>query len=86
MRKLMQRIQQEPVMFQGVIQATLALTVTLGLKLKAEDIAAILGVSAALLSFLTRTQVTPLVNPRKDSLPLVHDGSGISKLSTAAHS
>ncbi len=65
-------IQQEPVMFQGMIQALFALAVAFGLNLSAGQVGAILAASAAILSFLTRTQVTPTINPRaSDGTPLV---------------
>jgi hypothetical protein len=57
-------IKQEPVLFQGLIQAALSLSIAFGTDLSGEKIGAILAFTAALLSFVTRTQVTPLVNPK----------------------
>jgi hypothetical protein len=69
---MLQRIKQEPVMFQGVIQAALALGLSFGLKLTSAQLGAILALSAAILSFWTRSQVTPTVNPKaNDGTPLV---------------
>ncbi len=65
-------IKQEPVMFQGLIQAVLALALSFGLKLTGDQVGAILAASAAVLSFATRTQVTPVANPKtNDGMPLV---------------
>jgi len=61
---LWQQIKQEPVLFQGLIQAVIALGTTFGLNLDATKVGAITAVTAALLSFLTRQVVTPLANPR----------------------
>lgn len=63
---LAKQIQQEPVLFQGLIQATLALGMSFGLGLTVNQVGTIAAVSAALLSFITRQNVTPTVNP-KDS-------------------
>ncbi len=67
-----QKIKQEPVLFQGLIQALLALLIAFGLKLEPGKMGAILAFSAAVLSFLTRQVVTPSANPRaKDGTQLV---------------
>ena len=63
---LTKQIQLEPVLFQGVVQATIALGVSFGLGLSVSQVGAIAAVSAAILSFITRQNVTPTVNP-KDS-------------------
>lgn len=56
------QIQREPVLFQGLIQAGLSLAVAFGTNLDAEVIGALVAFSAAVLSFLTRTQVTPMTS------------------------
>lgn len=63
---LLQQIRQEPVLFQGVIQSLFPLLTTLGIfnQLQDNQLGALYAFTAALLSFLTRTQVTPLANPR----------------------
>ena len=61
---LWQRIKEEPVLFQGLIQALIALGTAFGFDLDAAKVGAITAASAALLSFLTRQVVTPLANPR----------------------
>jgi hypothetical protein len=64
-------IKAEPVAFQGVIQTVLALAVAFGIGLDGQQVGALLAATAALLSFLTRTQVTPMVNPKGvDGAPL----------------
>jgi hypothetical protein len=57
-------IKREPVLFQGVIQAGLSLGVVFGLRLSGDKVSAVLAFSAAALALLTRTQVTPLVDPK----------------------
>jgi hypothetical protein len=61
---LLAQIREEPVLFQGIVQAVIALGVSFGLGLTANQVGAISAVSAAILSFLTRQQVTPLSNPK----------------------
>ena len=61
-----QKIKGEPVLFQGLIQALLALLIAFGLKLDVKETGAILALTAAVLSFATRQVVTPTANP-KDS-------------------
>jgi len=57
-------IRQEPALVLGVVQAVIALAVSFGLGLSADQIGAILAVSAALLALATRSQVVPVVNVR----------------------
>ncbi|MCC3460304.1 MAG: hypothetical protein EAZ60_01060 [Oscillatoriales cyanobacterium] len=65
---LFKQIRQEPVLFQGLIQALFPVLVAFGvLQLQESQLATLYAFTAALLSFLTRTQVTPLSNPRNDS-------------------
>ena len=71
-------VKQEPVMFQAVIQAALALALSFGLKLSPGQVGAVLAFTAAVLSFWTRTQVTPTTNP-KDA-----EGSSLVRLQAAA--
>jgi hypothetical protein len=74
------RIQQEPVMFQSIIQAVLALGVAFGTALSVEKIGAILALSAAVLSFMTRSQVTPTINLTPQSTtPLMQVAGGMGK-------
>ena len=56
---IMQRIQREPALILGMVQATLALVVAFGLDLSADQVATILAVTAALLALVTRALVTP---------------------------
>lgn len=51
---------REPVMFMAVIQAIIALVLSFGVHLTTEQVGAILAVSAAILAFITRTQVSPV--------------------------
>ena len=64
MNWLITRIQQEPVMLQGIVQAILGLAVSFGTNLSTQQIAGILALSASILSFVTRSQVTPLTSPK----------------------
>lgn len=50
---------REPVMFLAVVQAGLALGLSFGLELSPERIGAILAFAAAVLGFITRSQVSP---------------------------
>lgn len=50
---------REPALILGVIQAGLALAVGFGLGLSGEQVALILAFSAAVLSLITRSKVTP---------------------------
>jgi hypothetical protein len=52
-------IKQEPVAFQAVIQALMALGTSFGLNLSAGQVGAIVTCTAAALAFLTRQAVTP---------------------------
>jgi len=52
-------IKSEPVFFQAVIQAGIALGISFGLSMTTEQVGAIMAFTAALLAFLTRTAVTP---------------------------
>ena len=64
LQKLWDQIRQEPVLFQGVIQALIALGTAFGLQLDASKVGAITAATAAVLSFLTRQVVTPIANPK----------------------
>ena len=57
-------IRQEPVLCQAVVQAGLTLLVAFGTHLSASQVGAIVTFSAAFLSVLTRSQVTPIANPK----------------------
>jgi hypothetical protein len=50
---------REPAAILGLLQAVLALVVAFGFDLSAEQVGVIVAVSAAVLTVLTRTQVTP---------------------------
>lgn len=52
-------IKQEPVLTMGVIQSAIALGVSFGLHLTAEQMGAILTASAAVLSLVVRRRVSP---------------------------
>jgi hypothetical protein len=66
------KIKEEPVFFQGLVQALLGLLIAFGLRLDPGKMSAILAFSAAGLSFLTRQIVTPTANPRaQDGTQLV---------------
>ena len=50
---------REPVLFMAVIQAALALAISFGIGLTAEQTGAIMAFSAAALGLITRQKVTP---------------------------
>jgi uncharacterized membrane protein HdeD (DUF308 family) len=53
------RIKKEPVLFQGLIQAALGLFAAFWPHISPQQLAAILALTAAVLSFVTRQYVTP---------------------------
>lgn len=73
------KIKEGPVLFQGLVQAALALGMAFDLKLDAATIGAIMAFSAAVLSFLTRQVVTPTANPKtQDGTKLVPQAAGMA--------
>jgi len=60
MRWLLDRISQEPALVVGAVQASIVLGVSFGLSLSQEQTAAILAFTAAVLAFVTRSQVSPV--------------------------
>jgi hypothetical protein len=70
---VIERIKQEPVAFQAVIQALLALLVGFKVVVLTQDqVGLIWGLTAALLAFFTRSAVTPIANPKNsEGQPLV---------------
>lgn len=59
MKTVMDRIKAEPVMFQALVQAAIAMLVAFGLHLTVEQTGTIMAFTAAVLAFITRSQVTP---------------------------
>jgi hypothetical protein len=55
------RIQSEPALFYGLVNAIMTALVTFGLSLTVDQIGAVLLVTNALLAFATRQQVVPMV-------------------------
>ena len=55
---------REPAVILGFVQAVLTLVIVLGVDLPDGAEAAILGVSAAVLALVTRSQVTPVADPK----------------------
>lgn len=56
---MIDRIKDEPVIVAAFVQAVLALIVAFGIPLTDEQVAAILGVTAAALAFIVRRKVVP---------------------------
>lgn len=52
---------REPALWLGLIQTLIALSVGFGLNLTNQQTALILSASAAVIAFVTRSQVTPVV-------------------------
>jgi hypothetical protein len=76
MAGLWKMVRQQPVFCQGVIQAIIALAVSFGASLTSGQVGALNAATAAILAFVTQTQVTPIVNPRdNDGNPLVPAGT-----------
>lgn len=59
MSAVVARIRREPALVAGLVQALLAALVAFGVPLSPEQTAAVLAVSAAVLAFVVRRQVTP---------------------------
>lgn len=59
MSTIIERIKNEPVVVTALVQSVVALVVSFGLPLSPEQIGGILAVTAALLAFVARAQVTP---------------------------
>jgi hypothetical protein len=51
---------REPVLILGLIQAVVALAVGFGLNWTAEQVSLVLAAVAAVVAFITRSQVTPV--------------------------
>lgn len=51
---------REPALFIGLISAIMALVVSFGLELSADQVGAIMAVTTAVLAFITRSKVTPV--------------------------
>lgn len=51
---------REPVMAMALVQAAIALGTSFGLQLTGEQVGALTAFSAALLSFIVRSKVTPV--------------------------
>ena len=64
MAGLWKMVRQQPVFCQGVIQAIIALAVSFGASLTSGQVGALTAATAAILAFVTQTQVTPIVNRR----------------------
>ena len=83
--KFIDMIRQEPVMFQALIQAALALLISFGLKLNSTQVGAVVAFSAAIVSFWTRTKVTPMANPvGSDGTRLLREAPAQAGMSDAA--
>lgn len=57
---MVERIQQEPALTLGVVQALIALAVGFGLDITPEQVGLIVAATAAVLSWITRSNVTPV--------------------------
>ena len=56
---MLERIKDEPAVVAGLVQAVLALLVAFGLELTDGQVAAILGVTGAVLALIVRQKVVP---------------------------
>ena len=62
MSTILDRIRREPALVTGLVAATIALGVSFGLELSGEQTGAIMALVVAILAFVTRQQVTPVVD------------------------
>ena len=58
---MIDKIRNEPAVVAGFVQAVLGLLLAFGVDLTQEQVGAILAVTAALLAFVVRSRVAPLV-------------------------
>ena len=56
---MLEKIKNEPVLVTALVQAVLAAAIAFGLDLNDGQVAAILGLTGAVLAFVARSQVTP---------------------------
>lgn len=66
---LLSRLRAEPALVLGLVQSVIALVAAFGLELSAEQTGAILAVTAAVLSIVTRQLVTPISKPPASAGP-----------------
>lgn len=59
MNYLWSRVQEEPMLVMTIIQGSIGLFTAFGLGLTGEQVGAIMFLSGAILSFITRKMVTP---------------------------
>lgn len=57
-------IQREPVMTMAVVQTGLALAMSFGFSLTAQQVGAIMAFTAAVLGWIVRQKVSPVVPPK----------------------
>lgn len=57
---LVSKVRDEPALVAGLLQALLTLLLVFGVPLTDAQVAAILGLSAAVLAFVVRRRVTPV--------------------------
>ena len=60
---MLERVQQEPALTLAMVQAAVALAVGFNLPVTPEQVALIVAFTAAVLGWVTRTQVTPAGKP-----------------------
>lgn len=65
---------REPVLWMAVVQALLGVVVAFGVGLSADQTAAIMAATAAVLALVTRTQVTPNVRIHAAKRAVTADG------------
>lgn len=52
-------LRREPALVAGIVQAVLALLLAFGVDLTQDQVAAVMGVTAAVLALIVRSQVSP---------------------------
>jgi uncharacterized membrane protein YjjP (DUF1212 family) len=68
MKSIIKQIQQEPVLFQALIQSSLTLLAGFGvIHMNENQMGLVYAFTASLLAFITRQAVTPLVRPRDEA-------------------
>lgn len=79
---MLNRIKAEPVLITGLVRAVILCLTAFGLRLSADQVAAAMLVTEAVLSLVTRQQVVPSGTPAKNESGSVHlsiDGRAVQK-------
>lgn len=63
---MIEKLNNEPVLISGLVQAALGLALAFGLDLSTEQVGGILACTAAVLAIVCRGRVSPVAKPARD--------------------